>query len=521
MRIDDGELQLDQSLATVKGTISDLKEVGLTVGAESPDIRKLIKIQIPGSQPLPISLTGELHLQDREIALRRLTGSIFESSTTVTGSFSLGGAGADDALEATFNLSGQSSRSLEKLFGLETKLPDGQVSMVAEIRGRDGLYRAVPLEITYGKSDLQGSLDLHLDDELEVHAILRSDYLYLPFLAPDLKNLEAEEQARIAAGVKEEVEDYEDALTSEELKERIIPDVLFQLDWLRRLNGTLVYSIEELFIKEGTKNKGSLALELQEGKLTVNTGRWDSTYSAGSYAMALDASKEIYEFSFQVDGERLPLLWLLGGEPDHERDSMYKARLSGRGNTAREVAASLNGAMIFRAKGGKLNNQGLDLIFGDLFDEILNSLNPQKRPRTYTEIVCNAGALAVNDGVVEAIPGLILRTDKTDLLAAGNINLKTERMDMAFSTRARKGLGISAGRTLSRHLRLGGTLANPRLTLDTTAMAVSSGAALATAGWSILASGAWDRWVATAGDPCKRLINQARKDPKRDYHSLL
>ena len=74
---------------------------------------------------------------------------------------------------------------------------------------------------------------------------------------------------------------------------------------------------------------------------------------------------------------------------------------------------------------------------------------------------------------------------------------------------------------LTRYVKLGGTLANPRLILDPAGAAVSGGAAVATGGLSILAGSMWDRWIATSGDPCKRLIKAARNDPKRDYRSLL
>jgi hypothetical protein len=59
------------------------------------------------------------------------------------------------------------------------------------------------------------------------------------------------------------------------------------------------------------------------------------------------------------------------------------------------------------------------------------------------------------------------------------------------------------------------------MALDAKGAAVSGSAALATAGWSILAESMWDRWVATAGDPCKRLLKKARKDKAREYETLL
>jgi hypothetical protein len=140
--------------------------------------------------------------------------------------------------------------------------------------------------------------------------------------------------------------------------------------------------------------------------------------------------------------------------------------------------------------------------------------------RPYSNVDCNAGAISARDGVLEIIPGFILRSEKLDYVAAGGINLRDESINLAFSTRSRKGLGISAGRALTNYIKLGGTLANPRLVLDAKGAAVSSGAAFATAGWSILAESMWDRWVLTSGDQCRRLIKNARNDKTRPYEAL-
>ena len=69
--------------------------------------------------------------------------------------------------------------------------------------------------------------------------------------------------------------------------------------------------------------------------------------------------------------------------------------------------------------------------------------------------------------------------------------------------------------------KLGGTLANPRLTIDPRGAAISGSAAIATAGWSVLATGLWDRWVVTARNPCKVLVERAREEKNTEIRALL
>jgi hypothetical protein len=65
---------------------------------------------------------------------------------------------------------------------------------------------------------------------------------------------------------------------------------------------------------------------------------------------------------------------------------------------------------------------------------------------------------------------ILLDTDRTSILGAGDVNLKTERLDMGIKPTPKKGAmpaGISFSfRELSQPFRLGGTLADPQLAID-------------------------------------------------------
>lgn len=150
----------------------------------------------------------------------------------------------------------------------------------------------------------------------------------------------------------------------------------------------------------------------------------------------------------------------------------------------------------------------------------MNRLNPFAKTDPYTQVDCHALAMSIRDGKVELAPGLVIRTDKMDIASGGTINLHREKLDLVFNTRSRKGLGISASKAITPYFKIGGTLANPRLALDVKGVAVSGGAAVATAGLSILAEGLWDRWVATAKNPCENLINSLSKKDRAMYSLL-
>ena len=390
----------------------------------------------------------------------------------------------------------------------------------ATLRASEASLVLDSIDLAIGPSDLAGQFELRPGDITAINAKLRSNKVDLRFLLPDLQEIEQEKQAEIAAGDSFDVAEFTDELTKSELRERLIPDTQLDVQILNQFEGSVDYSIVRITLNEEASSTVDMKLRLVDGRLSSESFVWDGSYASGSADFAVAAVNDALQANINIQGERLPFLWLLAGEATNEGDSIYRARFDSNGKDLRELASNLNGALMFRDEGGKLNNNNLDLLMGDLLGEILDRLNPATEVKPYTNVECNAGAITARNGVIEIIPGIILRSDKLDYVTAGGVNLNNEAIDLTFSTRARKGLGLSAGRTLTNYIKLGGTLANPRLVLDAKGAAVSGSAAIATAGWSIVAESMWDRWVLTSGDQCRRLIKNARKDKNRDYEAL-
>ena len=152
---------------------------------------------------------------------------------------------------------------------------------------------------------------------------------------------------------------------------------------------------------------------------------------------------------------------------------------------------------------------------GSVFDR----LNPATQIEEYIEVECLAGALRARDGILSIVPGLVVRTDKVDIISSGVLDLHTEGLNIAFNTRSRKGVGISAGKAITPYLKLAGNLAHPWITLDPGAVAISGTVAVATVGLSVLAEGLYDRWIATATNPCEDLYEKVKLEA--DYQQLL
>ncbi len=492
----------------------------LLLKADGPDLRTILGPWTQGDTPsAPFTVAVDASLTSGRAHIEELKITIADQRLVAWGDI----ADLDNLTDTRgeIEFSGPSSRNLFKLFNSETSVPDSAYTMNAVIRRDPDWLRLDPISLVWGQSDYGGSINVRLGDVPTVQADLYSKYVSLPFLLPNLQELEQTQ----AAQPQQQDEAAElllpDKLSNEELAERVISDTPLDFDWLRTFNGSIKYRIDEVFIKEDSSGTLAVDITVQNGVLSSKELSWGGTFIRGSGDITLEALDKGAAVELDLNLNRLPLLLMMGGEPEYDPNAFYRAKLSTRGRSFRDMAKNSNGAVVFKGGGGRIDNKGLDLILGDVLEEILSRVNPFSEKDAYTRVICHAGAFNIKDGKVSVNPGFVLRSDKMDTASGGTVNLHNEKLDLTFNTRSRKGIGISAGKAITPYFKIGGTMANTRMTLDPKGVAVSGGVAVATAGLSILAEGLWDRWVATAKNPCNGLILRISEEKNSVYQPLL
>ncbi len=183
---------------------------------------------------------------------------------------------------------------------------------------------------------------------------------------------------------------------------------------------------------------------------------------------------------------------------------------AGSGGDLRELAASLNGLLTMESGGGSLGKVNLGMFDIFLIDEIFGLIMPKSTKDEVLEVNCYASAFKITDGLVKTDPAIAYSTNKLILIARGTLDLKTEKLNFNFNATPTKALKISAGELFNPYIRIGGTLADPNVGLDPSKALLYGGAALGTAGISILAKGLLDR-MSTATPLCEEMLEQARQ----------
>jgi len=509
------------SLSGTSRLADPLEDTTLLVNAEGPDLGEVLGpwVQIENMATAPFSLVLDARFRAGGVEVPRLQAKV--ADTQLSGTISIDLLEDLSGARGAIQVAGPSSLNLAKTMGSDLAVPDAPYKLNINFKKVGDRLRLQPLDLIWGASDIGGIIDIGLGDSPVFHADLHSDSVGLLVLAPDLEALEQEELEKTLSGEMFDEAVLTEKLTTSELAERVIPGKPLDFGWLREMDASLKYKVDEVDLGNELSSQVAVDVAVKNGVFQSRELKWDGALTSGVAELTLRALEVGAAADIYLDFERIPLLVMLGGQPDNKSGSFYRARIKARGSSFQEFAKTANGALVLSAGGGRLNNKGIDLILGDVFEEIFTRINPFAETDPYTQVVCGAAAASIKDGKVSAVPGLVIRTDKMDIASGGEVNLQNERLNLAFNTRSRKGLGISASKMVTPYFKIGGTMANPRLTLDARGAAISGSAAVATAGLSILAEGLWDRWVATASNPCEQLITELSKKDKKAFKGLL
>ncbi|HIG39826.1 MAG: AsmA family protein [bacterium] len=394
-------------------------------------------------------------------------------------------------LEGSLLIEGHGNRLSSLGQGGSVEPPDQPFTVKTRFTQDESGIQLSPYEITVGESALQGFLIVVPGDPPTLTFQGTGEELDLSML--DLF-----------------AEDEESADDSG----RLIPDWPLLNKPLGLMNADIDIKVDRLKIRNVTLYNLDAELDLQDSYFRID--KFSAASDLGTVTIngeiAPQAGAAGVEVSGKIDVENLvPVFWLTeNDDPDLVPTLSGTAHVNGRGMSTHELLSTLNGHMRLSGSAGKVNSSGLDRFGGDILNQVASALNPLKEKSSTTDFLCSALVLDMVDGIVRLDPGLVVQTEKMNLFSRGKVDLNDESVDLQFSTRASKGLGLSAASIANNYLKIGGTLSNPRLAFAPKEALVASSAAVATGGLSALGVSVWNRMFANK-NPCQKALDL---DPK-------
>jgi uncharacterized protein involved in outer membrane biogenesis len=350
------------------------------------------------------------------------------------------------------------------------------------------------------RNELTGVASVRLADRRRVDATLTSARIELPprqAQAPDGKKTGAASAQRSTTGGKS-------------TRKFLFPDTPFALQQLPNLDVHVEARFAQVTMDNGTLKDVSTVLDLDQGRLSI--GFQAKGMAAGTIASRIQLvpyrSGADLALTATVRDLRTGLQAATPEDRDKTPPTNIDADIRASGKSPRQMAAGANGSILVTQRKGRVKKSLVSLFGSDILNQLGSQLNPFAVQDPYTKIQCSVAKVKIVNGQATVDP-VLMQSEKVTVVSKGTVDLRTEKILFDFTTRPRKGIGISPGMFTNPFIQLAGTLTSPRVT--TGAKGVASGAlAVGTGGISVIAKGLLDR-VAGEVDVCEKTLAEVSR----------
>ncbi|CAL61614.1 Conserved hypothetical protein [Herminiimonas arsenicoxydans] len=278
---------------------------------------------------------------------------------------------------------------------------------------------------------------------------------------------------------------------------------------LEGTQGTAEVNIAALKIRSGIEvadatarmsfNDDRMKVEAFSGKLLGGRASGDALFEGRKEAVHLNLqmTDTTLEQWFRQSGKNIAIT---GGA------MKVDARIDATGTSMNDLAATLSGPVNIQVGAAKI----LSPKAGNAEFWLTGLFSARDSERV--DLSCVSARLPFQSGVArgEAIVGA--RSDASQLLTRGTVNLRDQTLDLRGRIRARSGINLGIS-NFAGEVKIVGKLVNPELSMDETgAVGVIAriGAAILTSGMSVLATSIWDG-ANPASDPCQLVFSSKAK----------
>lgn len=477
LRIADANARVGELTATVSG-VAGLGARGgfvdLDLAINGPDATQFVTFDwLEPFSGEAFAVTGGLLRTDAStLSLQAMRVEIGGYHAAADGIISMSPASNDSDLR--FSTGGPSLARVGQMFGLKV-LKDKKFSVTGAFAGTTVGFEVQDFTARVGESDLHGDFAIDLRGKPRVSGTLQSEFL-------DLSERLAGEASQPAAAKDEEPGGlfFSDEPINAQVLQAANVDVEVQV---ARFRGN---TLDASDLRVGVK--------IEEGALLIAPFSVSGAAGHANGRLIFKPVQTGYELDLNLAVRDLYAGLLAGAEGDFATLPPISGQLAlrGIGASVHDIMASSNGRIAARQGAGEVKRLLTSLIFGDVVTEVLRTINPLETNRRRTRVDCGIYDVSIVDGLA-ILDRVAVQTDGLQAVVSGSVNLKDERLNLAFRTKPREGLGITIGTVANSFLTVRGTLKQPRVVVDPKSSMTATGAAVATGGLSLVARSLWNR----------------------------
>ncbi len=470
--------------ATVESTLESLSPLTTLIDGELPETGPwTLNVQAKSDRVLTKAMMVTAHLDGEGI--KTVIGATVPKITS------------PQIFEAQLSVEADSMSSLDGL--LDKELPqEWPLKITGKASGQPGQYLVDEFLVLLGKGKIRADLSYTKPQKGENER---------PKLAGKMNIQDLDITPLFAVSTDEGEPGTGEEMLAEEVVEEIVEEEspsakkLFSSEPLtvRVLQGydfNLKLDATNFTLSKGFTVNSNIAVVLDKGLLKVDPLDIKGvTGGRGDGVLTLDARSPEAKLDIFLDFEDFVLPGI-GGK------FVLDVDLDGNGQSMAELMGTLNGRFIASLNDAPIGQSFLTRMGGGF----LNQINPLTSKETILE--CAIIRCDVTDGMVDLHKKIAAQTTEVTWVGGGEVNLKTEELDLGFTSKPRKKLSALTHVGLAELIHVGGTLAEPNVGLNAMDVAgkyVGYTAFIATGGLSFLAQKMYDTRTANMNQ-CERIL---------------
>ncbi len=362
--------------------------------------------------------------------------------------------------------SGKDLKGLARLAGMEAPPPPGPFSVSLRLANQGPkAYEISGLLLKMADSDLSGSLSADLSGKR-------------PLLKGELSSESLDLRPLVGTGKKN---------PGRFQSKRLFPDSPLPVSAWSSLDAGLTFRAKALRMSDLVFRDLSVKIALKDGGLRVpelSASLFGGTFDA---ALALSPEGRAVRADLTLEVQRMNLAAMLrelGSQGKLSGTVDFSADLSGRGDSVAAIMGGVNGITVLTGDHAAIGSRYLGLLGQDFANSLVRLLNPFKKSPDVTPVSCLVSGFSITNGKARTT-ALLLDLPENLVVGEGEINLKTEALDMSIKSIPKQGLGTKGTGKITMNLgklaepfRLSGTLSRPRLGVDVSETAYLVGKSL-------------------------------------------
>jgi uncharacterized protein involved in outer membrane biogenesis len=266
-------------------------------------------------------------------------------------------------------------------------------------------------------------------------------------------------------------------------KEKVFPAEPFDFSALTAADLNLSYSAETFLLPRLSAQAFTVGVSLQDGNLTINPLNFDTGggHAEGHISLKPEGTHNAVSAVLKIDnqdvGQMLERLNL-----DRDIEGIFNAviNIDAPAESVSAFMGGLDGAVVLSMSQGRLHNKYIGLYYAGIESALRQLTRPFTQRDDSLEVNCLVNSFEIQNG--DAKYAGLLDSPQTTLVAAGDIDLQKERLDITLKSNPKSGFKIGRlGRfgfsinELTKPFKLSGTLAEPTLAVDATRTVITFG----------------------------------------------